>query len=159
MTVDWRNPSLDGPLPLGAQIHYMKTDFPSFLPTWKGQRVTWRGCLNPTPLSPSYPVRVQYDLGMSPRVYPACVLAGRDGASPPHVYPKGHLCLHQPKYRDWSASMPVSKTVVPWAALWFYFYESWLITGEWAAKEEHPSPGMAKEEFLARPIEKPTSRA
>lgn len=134
---------------MGAQVATMRRDFPGFVPSWSGRswngsKVTWRGTFSPTPLSPEYGVRVEYELGLPPRVYPVVPLPCRDGVKPPHVYPQGHLCLHQPKYRTWKPTLPVSQTVMPWAALWFYFYEAWMVTGEWGAREEHPAPGQPK---------------
>jgi hypothetical protein len=124
---------------MSAQVALMRRDFPEFAPRWRGGKVTWRGTLSPTPLSPSYPVRVEYEYGLSPRVFPVSKFPGRQNERPPHIYPQGHLCLHKPQYRDWSPVLPVSQTVMPWTALWFFFYEAWMVTGEWAAKGEHPS--------------------
>ena len=32
------------------------------------------------------------------------------------------------------------KLIVPWAAEWFWFFEHWLVTGEWLGGGSHPVP-------------------
>jgi hypothetical protein len=68
------------------------------------------------------------------------VLAG--GRKLPHTYPhKGKgtkLCLWWPKGRDWTTQMEFTDTYVPWAAEWFFYFEDWLFTGEWAGGGVHP---------------------
>jgi len=67
-------------------------------------------------------------------------LAG--GKQIPHTYAydgKGtRLCLWWPKSRDWMPSMKLTDTFIPWIAEWLYYFELWLLTGEWSGGGEHP---------------------
>ena len=69
------------------------------------------------------------------------LLAG--GKKIPHTYPydgKGaRLCLWWPKNRDWVSSMKLADTFIPWTAEWLYYFELWLLTGEWSGGGEHPN--------------------
>jgi hypothetical protein len=33
--------------------------------------------------------------------------------------------------------MPLAMTVIPWISEWLYFYELWLVTGEWLGGGTH----------------------
>lgn len=58
----------------------------------------------------------------------------------PHVYPDVDglvsLCLFWGK--DWSPTKLAAKTLVPWTADWFWFFEHWLHTGTWLGGGTHP---------------------
>ena len=60
----------------------------------------------------------------------------------PHVYQQHPplLCLYKPKYREWRSELLIHETIVPWAVEWLYWFEDWLMTGEWAGGGEHPLP-------------------
>jgi hypothetical protein len=38
----------------------------------------------------------------------------------------------------WRASRALAITVIPWASIWLYYFELWLITDEWAGAGMHP---------------------
>ena len=53
------------------------------------------------------------------------------GESIPHVYSSNHpveICIHK---NDWKPDMIISRTIVPWAVEWLFYFEVWLATGEW----------------------------
>lgn len=58
---------------------------------------------------------------------------------PPHLYSfsQQKLCLYLPGKQDWSSSMNLADTIIPWACEWLFFYEMWLITGSWYGGGEH----------------------
>lgn len=95
------------------------------------------GTLQPRVTSPAYCLRVSYRLGEIPRVR---VLRPKlvDGA--PHLYADGSLCLYWPKEWHWAPCEAIGETLLPWAALWLYYYELWLDTGEWLGPSSHVSP-------------------
>ena len=64
-------------------------------------------------------------------------LEPRDGESIPHVFGDGTLCLFRFKYHEWNATMSIAETMIPWTALWLYYYEIWHATGEWLGGGEH----------------------
>jgi hypothetical protein len=89
-----------------------------------------------------------YQLGFNPRVEvlsPKLELA--EGKKEiPHMYNQKRLCLHYPKYREWTPKKLLSKTIIPWISDWLYHYESWLATGEWLGGgiEHAPLPIVAR---------------
>jgi hypothetical protein len=55
------------------------------------------------------------------------------------MYFQKHLCLYQPKYREFRSSDFISDTIIPWISLWLYYYEKWHVTGKWLGGGEHPN--------------------
>ena len=94
--------------------------------------LVWEGTIQPTSVSESYRVRLEYRHGKLPKVRlidPE--IECRDGSRPEHLYPDGSLCVFFPRHREWNHSMPLAKTIVPWVSEWLLHYEVWLATGEW----------------------------
>ena len=103
----------------------------------------WRAKLLPTPLSRAYTVEIEYSLKDLPKVYvTGSELKRKKDSSLPHNYgwdknkERLKLCLY--RYSQFNSSMLISKTLVPWAIEWLYYYEIWLSTGEWCGGGEHP---------------------
>lgn len=102
----------------------------------------WKGDIKPGPFSKTYPVELNYKLNERPHVEVyGDNLQKLDSPSFPHHYnldmknKRVEMCLYYK--RDFTAQMLLSETVIPWAAEWLYFYESWLITGEWSGGGIH----------------------
>ena len=61
----------------------------------------------------------------------------------PHVYYVGDgsldvvLCMFDPESREWSPSMRLAETTVPWTIDWLASYEGWRATGEWVGGGRH----------------------
>jgi hypothetical protein len=55
------------------------------------------------------------------------------------------LCLTVPSKNEWSPTVPLLESYIPWAAEWTEFYELWLLTGVWHGGGEHP--GTKREEI------------
>jgi len=52
------------------------------------------------------------------------------GKELPHTYDHDELCLYFPQ--EWTPTMLIATTIVPWAADWLLHYEIWLATdGTW----------------------------
>lgn len=106
-------------------------------------RLDWRMRVQPTPLSRDYEISIGFQFKEEPTVTvvsPHLVgLVG--GRALPHVYREDpvELCLYRPLYREWQSWMRLDETIVPWAYLWFYYFEDWLVTDEWAGGGEHPA--------------------
>jgi hypothetical protein len=47
----------------------------------------------------------------------------------PHTYSDDTLCLHLGG--QWRPTMLIAQTTVPWISEWLYYYEIWLVTGQW----------------------------
>lgn len=116
--------------------------------------LTWVCELRPTPLSRTYTIRIEYSRGGTPQVFvdhPNLVeLAG--GPRLPHTYAQSptKLCLYQPAYREWHDGLLISRTIIQWAMLWLFFFEEWLISGEWKGGGEHPPSKPEKKRRPAR---------
>ncbi len=84
-------------------------------------------------------MRVSYRLGSVPEVevlQPR--LQGLSNGSPiPHVYPGNRPCVYLPRSGEWNPSMFIGDTIVPWVALWLYYYEMWHATGQWLGGGVH----------------------
>jgi hypothetical protein len=109
----------------------MQQKFSQFKFSWENGTGIWRGTLQPTPISPVYHILIKYNINREPKV---CVLSPELKANAPHRYKDKSLCLYWYKEWSWFPDQDISKTIVPWAALWLYYYEIWLDTNEWLAE-------------------------
>ena len=61
----------------------------------------------------------------------------------PHVYYFGpgkldvFLCMFDPEADEWSPTMSLAETTVPWTVDWLASYEGWRATGEWTGGGRH----------------------
>ena len=105
-------------------------------------RLVWTYRASPTPLSRAYGIGIDYRQGGIPSVFiddpDLTILA--EGRRLPHVYAQRptRLCLYLPRAVEWAAWMRLDQTVVPWTALWLFYFEEWLISDEWKGGGEHP---------------------
>jgi hypothetical protein len=109
----------------------------------RGNMLTWRFPVTPTALSRQYDARLEYRHEMSPKVYvdaPDLVVLA-DGCRLPHVYEQSppRLCLYLPGSGEWGAWMRLDQTMVPWTALWLFYFEAWLLSGEWSGGGLEPT--------------------
>lgn len=121
-----------------------------------GRVLRWVQTLRPHALSAEYTIEVRLVQDGLPVILvltpDLCALAG--GRKLPHTYLPvdglPSLCLWW--QHDWNRSMAIAHTIIPWAAEWFWFFEHWLVTGEWLGGGSHPvplSPPPASPESLA----------
>ena len=94
----------------------------------RGHSATWEGTIQPRETSPASKVAIHYHMGMVPQVRVRWPLLHQQA---PHLYADGTLCLYWPEEWRWTKNTLIAETVLPWAALWLYYYELWLDTGEW----------------------------
>lgn len=141
-------------IPIAHQLAGLKKSWPQGKVeiTDHNQTILWHGKIQPSPFGRVYEITLKYTIGNKPRVIvmkpDLKLLAG--GESIPHIYPndkkiKGTvLCLYLPKIKDnkitqWHPSRhSLAETIIPWTALWLYYYEHWLLTGNWEGGGEHP---------------------
>ena len=90
----------------------------------------------PSPVSPSYEVKLQYTSEEGAKVFvldpdPLTLAPGKTKL--PHVYStqRQELCLYYPKWREWHPGKLYVHTLVPWASEWLFHYEIWVGTGQW----------------------------
>ena len=130
-------------LTLVKQAYYMSVDYPGFAARRQGNAIEWVGGVKPTPMSDTYTVRISYEISDRPVV---TVIDPELPIAPghkhlPHTFPPDwkELCLHMSP--DWNSEKPVN-WIIPWIALWLYFYEIWRLTGIWLGEGHEPSgPG------------------
>lgn len=121
-------------IPLAIQKQFLKKDYPnSIVKRNKEHSLEWLGTLKPTPLSKEYTVLVQLKSKLEVFVLvPNKLDLHKDEQELPHTYstPRQKLCLFYGN-REWNRSFLISDTIIPWASEWLYYYELWLITGDW----------------------------
>jgi hypothetical protein len=97
---------------------------------------------SPTPFSRRYGLRIDYRHGRVPRVFVEHpnLVALADGRRLPHVYAQQppRLCLYLPGTGEWTSAMRLDQTIVPWAFLWLFYFEEWLVSNEWKGGGMHP---------------------
>lgn len=120
------------------QTHYTNFQFHK-----ENHKYVWIFNLQPTPLSQTYRVKIEYDLKHSPSIYVLSpILKSCDGNSKiPHMYNQERLCVYLPRSGEWDKQKFISETIIPWVSLWLFYYEIWLSTGEWLGGGTHPSEG------------------
>ncbi|WP_414569413.1 hypothetical protein [Nostoc sp. CCY 9925] len=126
---------------LAIQTLHIQRRFPGF--TYKRERGigVWRGTLQPFPLSQKYRVAIYYKLNCCPNVK---VISPALAPKAPHRWGDGTLCLFYPKESPWRRDMFIATTILPWTALWLYYYELWLDTGKWLGPSSHASDSNLK---------------
>ena len=129
------------------QAFHMRSKWPGFRRSGNERSSTWRGQLRPHELSPAYEVSVQYTTPKWPKVR---VLTPAINPKAPHLFPDKTLCLYWPEEWQWHAYRLLADTILPWAALWLYFYELWLATGEWLGPSAPHAP-QGKDQGRQRP--------
>ena len=128
---------LEQTVPIREQVTLMKLHFPNFQTRWRKNLVTWIGEIQPNPLSDRYRVKITYGLQQQPVVYVLKPTLNADEPIP-HLYRNGSLCLYRPSKGEWTYKRHIATTIVPWIALWLYYYEIWQATKQWLGGGEHP---------------------
>ena len=96
--------------------------------------------LQPTSFSVKYKVSIKYNIGHSPIVkVVAPTLIIPENKMIIHMYSDSSLCLYYPKNKEWNNNMLIARTTIPWTVEWLYYYENWVITGEWLGEGVHPT--------------------
>ncbi|QZT38644.1 hypothetical protein K5X82_07040 [Halosquirtibacter xylanolyticus] len=122
---------------LAAQEGALKSYFPnSIIKRIREKEITWTHDVTPSPLSGTYKIRLHYKMGRAPEVFvlePKPLKLAEGQIVLKHVYstPKQKLCLYYPLAREWSSSMYLANTIIPWACEWLLHYEIWAVTGVW----------------------------
>lgn len=112
--------------------------------------LTWEFDMRPSPLSRVYRLRIRQRKYDSPDVYVVSPNLNNmaNGRKLPHVYSQKpvRLCLHFPKYDQWTLDKSIAETIVPWAYLWLLYFEHWLATDEWQGGGKHPGDDDAQDQ-------------
>lgn len=105
--------------------------------------LTWTWQAAPSPRGRIYTLHVEFREGDRPEVFVdhPDLVALAEGRKLPHVYGElpTCLCLYLPSSGEWHGGLLIASTVVPWAVLWLYFFEEWLVSDEWKGGGVHPA--------------------
>lgn len=96
----------------------------------------WFCDFTPTTISDTYTLKIVYQIGYYPRTFivkPKPLQLAEGAVVLPHTYDtkKQRICLFLPDYKEWTSAMSMADTIVHWAVLWMFFYETWVSTGKW----------------------------
>jgi hypothetical protein len=106
-------------------------------PVVRAGRLIWIFPVQPSPLSVTYTVRLEYEQSDRPRVTVLDPpLQRRDDGSLPHVFPGDELCLYFDEF-DGTRHL-VADTIVLWVSEWLFHHELWVSTGKWHGGGLHP---------------------
>jgi hypothetical protein len=131
--------SKKGEIPITVQARKILEVFPESNVKFEGTRkLHWVGKLKPTPLSYTYTISLLLNMGKV-EVYvmdPEKLDKPNGHKFLKHVYstPRQKLCLFFPNGEQWNGSKLLINTIIPWACEWLYFYEIWLLTGDWLGR-------------------------
>jgi hypothetical protein len=149
-----RAPYRSHPLGIREQLAWMKREHPGFTCRVEKGLLICRGLIQPTELNEVYHVRIEYRVGDPPKAWveePKLRRLDPDKRIP-HTYLDDdgteRPCLYLPQTGEWSWEKKLALTFIPWLSLWLFFYESWLVTGEWQGGGVDPSP---REPIVERP--------
>lgn len=129
------------PLPLALQLANLRAQNPRGSGDVRRAKLTWQFDAQPTPVSRSYRLRLDYALLESPEVIVVTpnlqTLAGDRRI--PHLYDqkRGRLCLYLPRTGEWHDRRLLAETMVPWSLLWLLYFEEWLVSNEWKGGGVH----------------------
>lgn len=128
------------------QVNRLRSRFPTSKISFGRAHLEWIGQLQPTPLSQVYTIKIAYSVGSRPSVKVLSPeLVSREGERLPHVFSGDRLCLFKEWYTEWSSSMLIADTIIPWSSMWLTYYEIWLLTGVWSgSKSAHLPVGQTK---------------
>jgi hypothetical protein len=105
-------------------------------------KLTWTWQTAPSALGRLYTLHVEFKESKVPKVFvdQPDLVALADGRKLPHVYSENptRLCLYLPSSGQWHWGLLIAQTLVPWAALWLYFFEEWLLSNDWKGGGMHP---------------------
>ncbi|MEZ2410402.1 hypothetical protein AB6806_26745 [Bosea sp. RCC_152_1] len=146
-------------LSIEEQDRLIQRDFPQFtLVHDSGLFAIWRGAL--CPIQKPYEIEIAYcpfdtfdeftilngDITVRLISPELVVFHPVKGGLVHHVYAdpeqpaRSPLCLYDPRTQEWSPARAMAETIIPWAMEWLFFYEAWLLTGEWhGGGRGHPS--------------------
>jgi len=127
------------------QILWMRKRHPQFTASGGNKKYVFTGHLQPNSQSKSYQVAIHYRYDHSPRVF---VRSPALHPKTPHLYDDGSLCLFKAERFNWHDGLLISEYIVPWTAVWLYFYEQWLDLNVWLGPEAPHSTDS--EQYLRR---------
>lgn len=124
------------------QIAAMRHFFPKCAYKKNGEQIVFYVRLKVHEKIPEYKVKIIYQGNIPPKVY---VVYPEIIENAKHTYSDKSLCLYHYSNFKWTSSKLVANEIMRWTAAWIYFYEYWLQTGKWIAKEVPHTNKFTKE--------------
>lgn len=91
--------------------------------------------VKPSSLGKEYEVKLTFDKQAGVKVYIVneILKIAHNRTKLPHVYSskEQRLCLYSPSKEEWTKEKLIASTIIPWISKWLFFYEIWLVNGEW----------------------------
>jgi len=131
---------------LDKQLYLLKVKFPQGRGYIKKGKLIWNCNLDLGDEYGRFKIKLLYNLQSSPQVFVVepNLYDITGGEKPPHIYvfnqDETKLCLFYPSSGEWSSNKYLSDTIVPWACLWFMYFNGWMATGKWYGGGKHPEP-------------------
>lgn len=129
------------PLTPAQQAYFLKLAFPGFHIITARHGLVCLGTLQPSPSSDRYTIELDYTAPIRPsvRVVRPKLRLAAGHAKLPHVFRENDLCLYLTG--EWRPDLKISEYILPWISFWLFFYEVWLLTGEWLGGGHEPTTG------------------
>lgn len=129
------------PLSPTQQAYFLKLVFPDFRVIAARHQLVCLGTLQPSPTSDKYTVELEYKVPTRPcvRVVRPKLRLAAGRTRLPHVFKGNDLCLYLTG--EWRPDLKISEYIIPWISFWLFFYEVWLVTGEWLGGGHEPNEG------------------
>ncbi|EKO3968828.1 hypothetical protein EF707_06245 [Vibrio fluvialis] len=137
-------------LSLSAQLKALQEQYPigkgRITKGKTGLQLEWRQEVQPSKLSRKYRILIRWsgvkDIPLVEVIEPDLRKLSNGKRSPHEFYSKGSckpcLMFNSRKSSEWTSSMLISETIVPWALEWLFYWELWLSSGEWEGGGVHP---------------------
>jgi len=107
----------------------MASRFPQFKAIKQSYGFDFIGVLKPR--TSEFTVKIVYGKYKHPRVY----VEKPELLSWKHRYEDGSLCIYKHSELNWRKELLVSKYIIPLTCMWLYFYEIYILTGDWLGPE------------------------
>lgn len=138
---------------ISAQSQYerLKASFPDLVTEeYTGTKFSVVLKLRPDVFSKEYNVRFVFNGRLSVYVAGEKLRIASNRKKLPHVFDNDlqHICLYGEGGENWSVNKSIASVVVPWASEWLYYYEMWLIDGQWrgGGHDEYANENLEKNE-------------
>ncbi|MEQ8472557.1 MAG: hypothetical protein RIC35_15305 [Marinoscillum sp.] len=128
-------------IPIHFQLAALKAKMPGCDLYLNKNYLRARGKVQPTPRSIWYSYEIKYRFRENITIFikEPLIKTELNGKKAEHLYKDGSLCLFFPKAKEFDSKKLIVDYIVPWIALWLFFYEIWLVTGYWKGGGIHPN--------------------
>lgn len=125
---------------LAVQQLHMRAVWPKLDTRVERGLLVARGFVQPSAVTLRYKIRLSYRLGSAPHLVVVEPRLHRRREQPdtpiPHTYNQNtpgseEPCVYYPYSREWTPTMSIATTIMPWLLTWLVDYEVWQATAQW----------------------------